>query len=153
MKQDVRIFELEHADECYVVEVNKLLKQLSSAPAPFGISELEAIVASPSTHLFILECEGSVSGMLTLGEYLAPTGRKMWIEDVVVDNAMRGRSLGRTLVEHAIEYAGGLGCGTLMLTSRPSRVAANALYRSCGFASKETNVYRMPILSGESEKV
>lgn len=153
MKQDVRIFELEHADECYVVEVNKLLKQLSSAPAPFGICELEAIVASPSTHLFIAECEGSVAGMLTLGEYLAPTGRKMWIEDVVVDNAMRGRSLGRTLVEHAIEYAGRLGCGTLMLTSRPSRVAANALYRSCGFASKETNVYRMPILSGESEKV
>lgn len=147
MKADIRIFELEKAEVSYVDEINRLLLQLSSSPVEFGISELEAIVASPSTHLFILECEECVAGMLTLGEYLAPTGRKMWIEDVVVDNAMRGRSLGRALVEHAIEYAGILGCGTLMLTSRPSRIAANALYRSCGFASKETNVYRMPIHS------
>lgn len=146
MKANIRIYELEKVEESYADEINRLLLQLSSSPVEFGISELEAIVASPSTHLFILECEGSVSGMLTLGEYLAPTGRKMWIEDVVVDNAMRGRSLGRALVEHAIEYAGRLGCGTLMLTSRPSRIAANALYRSCGFASKETNVYRMPVL-------
>jgi ribosomal protein S18 acetylase RimI-like enzyme len=83
--------------------------------------------------------------MLTLGEYLAPTGRKMWIEDVVVDTAARGLSIGRAMVEHAIGYARGLGNGALMLTSRPSRVAANALYRSCDFEQRETNVYKMDI--------
>ena len=81
--------------------------------------------------------------MLTLGEYLAPTGRKMWIEDVVVDSAVRGRSFGRAMVEYAVGYAREMGGGVLMLTSRPSRVAANALYRSCGFEPKETNVYEM----------
>jgi ribosomal protein S18 acetylase RimI-like enzyme len=69
----------------------------------------------------------------------------MWIEDVVVDEAMRGRSIGRLLVNSAIEYAKTLGGGTLMLTSRPSREAANALYRSCGFVFKETNNYKMEI--------
>jgi ribosomal protein S18 acetylase RimI-like enzyme len=83
--------------------------------------------------------------MLTIGEYLAPTGRKVWIEDVVVDEAMRGRSLGRMLVEHAITYSKTTGGGTLMLTSRPSRIAANRLYRSCGFEPKETNMYRMSL--------
>lgn len=83
--------------------------------------------------------------MLTLGEYLAPTGRKMWIEDVVVDESARGLSIGRAMVGHAIEYAKELGGGALMLTSRPSRIAANNLYRSCDFKQKETNVYKMDI--------
>jgi ribosomal protein S18 acetylase RimI-like enzyme len=34
------------------------------------------------------------------------------------------------------------GCVTVDLTSRPSREAANRLYRSLGFAARETNVYR-----------
>lgn len=147
MEQGVRIFKLDRADEYYVPEINRLLAQLSSSDVSFGLCELEAIVSSSSSHLFVLECDGKVAGMLTLGDYLAPTGRKMWIEDVVVDSCMRGRSFGRLLVEYAIEYAGNLGDGSLMLTSRPSRVAANALYRSCGFEQRETNVYRMPIVS------
>ena len=147
MGDTVRIFELLKAEEHYVGAVNRLLGQLSSSPAPFGLHELDAIVSSPSTHLFLLECDGNIAGMLTLGEYLAPTGRKMWIEDVVVDASMRGRSFGRALVEYAMDYAVTLGDGALMLTSRPSRIAANTLYRSCGFEQRETNVYRMKITS------
>lgn len=139
------IFEVVEAKEEYVAAVNRLLAQLSSSPVVFTVETLSGIVESPSSHLFFAECEGVVAGMLTVGEYLAPTGRKIWIEDVVVDEAMRGRSLGRALVEHAIAYSKSSGCGTLMLTSRPSRVAANALYRSCGFLPKETNMYRMPL--------
>lgn len=145
MDHNVMIFEVVEAKEEYVNAVNRLLVQLSSSPVLFTKDSLFAIVDSPSSHLFFAECEGTIAGMLTVGEYLAPTGRKMWIEDVVVDEAMRGRSLGRALVEYAIGYSKSLGCGTLMLTSRPSRVAANALYRSCGFLPKETNMYRMPL--------
>ena len=145
MADNIRIYELCEARPQYLPAINALLVQLSSDPRPFGMKELEAIVDSPATHLFILECDGVVAGMLTLGDYLAPTGRKMWIEDVVVDCAFRGRSLGRALVEHAMEYATSLGRGSLMLTSRPSRVAANALYRSCGFEQRDTNVYRMTV--------
>ena len=143
----IRIFEINSADVSYVDAVNRLLVQLSTKPAVFTLESLEEIVSSPSSHLFFAECEGVVVGMLTVGEYIAPTGRKMWIEDVVVDEAMRGRAIGRMLVEHAIAFAGSLGNGTLMLTSRPSRIAANSLYRSCGFEPKETNMYRMPVVA------
>lgn len=143
----IRIFEINSADVSYVDAVNRLLVQLSAKPAVFTLESLEEIVSSPSSHLFFAECEGAVVGMLTVGEYLAPTGRKLWIEDVVVDEAMRGRAIGRMLVEHAIAFAGSLGNGTLMLTSRPSRIAANSLYRSCGFEPKETNMYRMPVVA------
>ena len=143
-----RIFELTEAAPRYVQPINRLLAQLSSSPVVFTEKELQAIVGSSASRLFLLESDGEVAGMLTLCSYLAPTGRKLWIEDVVVDNAFRSRSYGRRLVEHAISCASEQG-GTLMLTSKPSRVAANALYRSAGFQPKETNVYRFPLPAKE----
>ena len=145
MSENISIYELLETDDKYVEAVNRLLGQLSSTPRRFSMASLEAIVNSENSHLLLAEVDGKVAGMLTLSHYLAPTGLKMWIEDVVVDEAMRGRSLGRRLVERTVEYARTLGPGTLMLTSRPSREAANALYRSCGFSFKETNNYTMKI--------
>ncbi len=145
-----RIYELVEVEERAVAAIRKLLAQLSSSEHSFGADELQAIVESSYTHLFVAEYGKGICGMLTLGEYLAPTGRKMWIEDVVVDEAVRGNSIGRRLVEHAQAYAASSGGGVLMLTSRPSRVAANNLYRSCGFGIKETNIYRMCVADKKS---
>lgn len=150
MNGKIIVYELKEACNEHVAAVNRLLVQLSSTPRCFTVASLEAIVQSGNSHLFVAEVDGAVAGMLTLSHYLAPTGLKMWIEDVVVDETMRGHSLGRRLVEKAIEYARTLGNGTLMLTSRPSREAANALYRSCGFALKETNNYTMRIHEGKT---
>ena len=141
----LEIFELKEVCNSYVEPVNRLLAQLSSSGACIDAEQLKALVECGASHLFLAKYKGEVVGMLTLGEYLAPTGRKMWIEDVVVDGAARGVSIGRAMVEHAIGYAKGLGYGALMLTSRPSRVAANNLYRSCEFEQKETNVYKMNV--------
>ena len=141
----LEIFEVNEAAPCYVEPMNRLLAQLSSSGVCITQEQLQALAEDKASHLFLARYNGKIVAMLTLGEYLAPTGRKMWIEDVVVDSAVRGHSFGRAMVEHAIKYAHDLGRGALMLTSRPSRIAANALYRSCGFEQKETNVYRMNI--------
>ncbi|MBR4066355.1 MAG: GNAT family N-acetyltransferase [Bacteroidaceae bacterium] len=145
MNADVTVYVLRDVQQRHVEAVNTLLGQLSSTPNELSKETLDAIVSSANSTLFVAETEGRVAGMLTLAHYLAPTGLKMWIEDVVVDKNMRGRSIGRLLVENAIAHAHQLGKGTLMLTSRPSREAANALYRSCGFKFKETNNYTMRI--------
>ncbi len=142
---ELEIFEVKEAQASFVEPVNRLLAQLSSSGVSVTFEQLQALADSEASHLFLARFDGRIVAMLTLGEYLAPTGRKMWIEDVVVDAAARGHSFGRAMVEYAIEYARGVGKGVLMLTSRPSRVAANALYRSCNFEQKETNVYKMEI--------
>jgi thiol-disulfide isomerase/thioredoxin len=90
MACDIKIFEATTAENVYVDAINRLLVQLSSSPVLFTHGKLEDIVASSSSHLFFAEHAGEIVGMLTIGEYLAPTGRKVWIEDVVVDEAMRG---------------------------------------------------------------
>jgi ribosomal protein S18 acetylase RimI-like enzyme len=41
----------------------------------------------------------------------------------------------------ALDTLRSLGAAGVELTSRPARVAANKLYRSLGFARRETNVY------------
>ena len=121
----------------------RLVPQLSSSAQAPSRSELEEIVASPATTVFLAhDDQGAIIGSLTLAVFRTPTGARAWIEDVVVDEAARGQGAGVALVEAAIRLAGERGARTVDLTSRPSRTAANALYEKIGFGARETNVYR-----------
>ena len=133
-----------HYDEQLITPIRSLLSQLIQQPIIFGEEELRALIANNASHLFIMREQDEVVGMLTVGTYLSPTGRKAWVEDVVVDIACRSRGYGRALISHAIRYCEeNLSPCTLMLTSNPQREAANALYRTSGFKQKITNVYKL----------
>lgn len=80
-------------------------------------------------------------GVLTLAWYDVPSGRKAWIEDVVVDGSMRGTGAGEALVRAGLDYAASIGVDKVMLTSSPVREAAHALYRKTGFEEVETTVF------------
>ena len=142
---NIKIERITSADSSTAEAISLLLKQLSSQEFIFTERELAALVNDSSSSLFLLFAEDKIAGMLTLGTYLSPTGRKAWIEDVVVDSAYRGKGYGKMLVEHAIEYARTLSPCTLMLTSNPTRIAANELYRASGFEQKITNVYKISL--------
>jgi ribosomal protein S18 acetylase RimI-like enzyme len=138
---------LEVNDEL-VAAVGHLVGQLSASSPPPTSAQLEAIVASPATILLIAcdlaisEPHSTVVGMLTLVVFRIPTGVRAWIEDVVVDQSARGRGVGEALSRHALDVATRAGARTVELTSRPSRQAANRLYRRLGFQPRDTNVYR-----------
>ena len=122
--------------------INGLLPQLSPSVVALEESDLRNIVDSESTKLFLAIDEDGVFGMLSLVLFRIPTGRKAWVEDVVVDEKARGRGVGKLLTEHAIQVAREHGAHSVDLTSRPSREAANALYQRVGFEQRVTNVYR-----------
>lgn len=122
-----------------------LIPQLSSSNPPPGRAELEEIVGSPSTVLFLARVEGRIVGSLTLATFRIPTGLRAWIEDVVVDGTARGHGVGEALNTAAIDEARRRGAVTVDLTSRPSREAANRLYQRLGFRARETNVYRYEV--------
>ena len=122
--------------------INGLLPQLSTSVVALDESDLRNIVDSESTKLFLAIDEDGVFGMLSLVLFRIPTGRKAWVEDVVVDEKARGRGVGKLLTEHAIQVAREHGAHSVDLTSRPFREAANALYQRVGFEQRETNVYR-----------
>ena len=123
----------------------RLTSQLSGGSPGPSRSDLEAVVDSPATILLLVREDGGdgrIVGSLTLVVFRVPTGVRAWIEDVVVDGVARGRGLGEALVREAMRRAQAAGARTVDLTSRPSREAANRLYRRLGFVPRETNLYR-----------
>ena len=130
-----------------VVEAfTRLLPQLSSSAVIPTRSELQDIADNDS--FFIArdpESGGRIVGSLTLVTFRIPTGVRSWIEDVVVDTAMRGKGIGEALTRAALQRAAELGAKTVDLTSRPSREAANRLYQRVGFELRQTNLYRYDI--------
>lgn len=133
-----------------VEAIEKLVPQLSRLNPPPSEVEMGDIVASPATDLFIaLADDGTIVGMATLAVFRIPTGLRAWIEDVVVDGSATGQGIGAALTQAMLDRAAELGCVTVDLTSRPSRDAANRLYRRMGFEARETNVYRHTLRPGD----
>lgn len=138
----VRIRTAEAVDDALVAAFARLIPQLSSSSPPPDADRLAALVANDDTVLFLASVDDEIVGSLTLAFYRIPTGMKAWIEDVVVDDAVRGRGVGRLLNEAALAEAQRRGAKDVSLTSRPSREAANRLYQRIGFERRDTNVYR-----------
>lgn len=139
----IKILELKDADYEELESINELLPQLSSSAELLDIQRLKVLIDSESTIVYIAQdVRGKILGTLSLVTIEIPTGRKGWIEDVVVDQSARGKGIGKALMNHALEKAVKLGLKSVDLTSRPSREEANMLYQSLGYQKRETNVYR-----------
>lgn len=141
----VEIEKVQFATPEVVEGLNRLLPQLSSQPPTLTIDDVERMVHSEAATLFVATENGVVLGTLTLIIFSIPTGRRGWIEDVVVDQSARGVGLGEQLTNAAIDEARLRGVRSLDLTSRPSREAANAMYLKLGFGRRDTNLYRLTL--------
>lgn len=142
--------EVVEVDDRLVSAMARLIPQLSSSSPPPDAAALAAMVASEASILLVAEYtdvdgEQAIVGTMTLAIFRIPTGLRAWIEDVVVDGSARGRGVGEALNRVAIDRARAAGATTVDLTSRPSREAANRLYRRLGFEQRTTNVYRLDL--------
>ena len=129
--------------------INKLLRQLSSMPKNITEDELRHICGQECMNLMVARDESRSSepiiGMASVIFYNITTGSKAIIEDVVVDASYRNRGIGKTLVKKLIEIAKNKNIAYIDLTSNPTRIAANNLYRRLGFIQRTTNVYRLEL--------
>ena len=121
----------------------RLIPQLKISFPLLTRDELNSLLASDASTLMTArdESTGQIIGMLTLIVYRVPTGIRARIEDVVVDESMRGRGIAVELVQRALKIAREKGADGVALTSNPKREAANRLYQKVGFKKWETNVY------------
>ena len=142
IKMRIEEITLYHPD--MLVAINKFLNLLVENEFLITKQVVEAIISDTNSHLFFaIDGEGVYLGMLTVGFYYAPTGKKAWIEDVVVDEKYRGQGVGKELTNFAIQFVKDQLADVLMLTSNPARKEANNLYKKIGFQQKVTNVYRI----------
>lgn len=144
----MRITEVETVSVELAAACADLVRQLTDHASPPTRDELERLAGSPSAALFVAvdeEVADAVLGMITLAVFQIPTGVRAWIEDLVVDEAARGRGIGEALTRHAIDRAAELGARRVLLTSSSFREAANRLYRRLGFSRRDTNFYELTI--------
>ena len=141
----IEVAAVRRVDDELVAAFDRLIPQLSrGAVVPTRELIREIVEAQANTVLIARDgrANGRIVGMLTLVVFRIPTGLRAWIEDVVVDETVRGRGVGEALSQEAVRRAVELGARTVELTSRPSRAAANRLYERLGFVRRDSNVYR-----------
>jgi ribosomal protein S18 acetylase RimI-like enzyme len=119
-----------------------LVPQLSTSAALPDRAAVQRIVDSQATTLLAARLDGKIVGFLALVMFPIPTGFRAWIEDVIVDEAARGRGIGEALTKKALDLAEAAGARTVDLTTRPHREAAGRLYERVGFAVRTTRNYR-----------
>lgn len=141
---DYRIKLLSIANTKIAKEISKLLLQLDPTAPPISTELLKKIVNSTTTFIYVAtNVSDKIIGMITLVSFpKLEEFNKTWIEDLVVDEKYRGKGIAKALMEKAFEKAKLLGVKSISLTSRPSRIIANAFYKKLGFEIKETNYYQ-----------
>jgi GNAT superfamily N-acetyltransferase len=122
-----------------------LFPQLNPALAGPTHQQLKALMADPASTLLLVIDAGAIVGTATVIVYTTPAWVKARIEDVVVDERVRGRGIGEALVKECIEVARKKGASLVELQSARHREVANRLYPRMGFELRDSNVYRMTL--------
>ena len=134
------------SNEKLVVDIKRLLRQLTknqSAINNFNRGVLNRILFGGNGHIAVIKRKDKVIAMGTVFIVQTSLKRLALIEDVVVDKKYRGRGLGKTIVQALIQRAKDFHADCIDLTSHPSRIEANSLYRHLGFEKRDTNCYRL----------
>src|SRR5690554_2130645 len=85
--------------------ISKLLLDLVSKDQLPNKQQFTELINSQNSELYIARITGTnkTVGTFTIGTYQIPTGKRIWIEDVVVDTEQRGKGIGRALIDFAVE--------------------------------------------------
>ena len=119
-----------------------------SAGEPLAASyaeAFEAIERDGNNELLVAEVDGELAGVLQLTYLPSLTYRGSWraqLEGVRVDEALRGRGIGRALVLEACERARLRGCRLVQLTTDQRRPDAIRFYEELGFRSSHVGMKR-----------
>lgn len=96
---------------------------------------LREILESRYLTVLVAEVDGAVAGTCALA-FLPNINHSAKpyciLENMVVDESVRGAGAGRALIEHAVKLAREHGCYKLSLTSNLQRADAHRFYESAG---------------------
>lgn len=138
----VEISVLRTGDDGEAEALGRLLAQVSSSPVALTRERVREVLRTPSTSVLVARLDGRIVGMALLLTLSTLSGETGYVEEVVVDEAARGKHISTALMRELLKLAADKGHRFVDLTSRPSRTAANGLYRSLGFEVRQTNCYR-----------
>ena len=77
------------------------------------------------------------------GDNIMTDIRTLYIDDLCVDEAWRGRHIGRELYEYVLAFAKESGCYNVTLNVWALNESAMAFYRSCGLAVQKVGMEKI----------
>jgi GNAT superfamily N-acetyltransferase len=104
----------------------------------------DQILETPNLSLFVLEQGGTVIATTYLNvipNMTRSASPYAVIENVVVDEGLRGKGLGKQIMAATLDAAWEAGCYKVLLQTGSHRPATHAFYRACGFSGDEKTAY------------
>jgi N-acetylglutamate synthase-like GNAT family acetyltransferase len=102
------------------------------------------ILESPGLRLFVLEVDGAVVAttyLTVIPNLTRAVAPYAVIENVVVEEALRGSGLGKRIMAGTLQAAWDAGCYKVMLMTGSRKPATHAFYKTCGFSADEKTAY------------
>lgn len=119
-------------------DIEQLFSELSSSEQ-ISVKDL----LNSENHPYIVLCfeNDTLAGMATMATYQVISGKKAWIEDVIVSEKFRQKGIGEKLMIALLEKAQQLEIQSVLLFSNPTRQAAHRLYKRLGFTEKGSTLF------------
>ena len=125
------------------IEISDLFKTLNA-----NINQGDINDVLTQGNEFICACcwdNEKLVGMASLATYKVISGHKGMVEDVVVSTELRGKGIGRKLMEMLISEGQKLNLSEILLFSGHHRKPAIALYKKLGFNLKNSGMYTLKL--------
>lgn len=107
--------------------------------------ELETIISDSSKPIFVYD-DGGVVGhafcqlIEVRNHRLLQDINTLYIDDICVDEAVRGKHIGKALFEYVRDYAKSIGCYNITLNVWEGNDSASAFYKSMGMKVQKTGM-------------
>ncbi|ALS02962.1 hypothetical protein ATZ33_16715 [Enterococcus silesiacus] len=103
--------------------------------------QLSYLLSSPVNKLFVQELEGRVVGYIQLSEYVCTYGPKLMnVMALVVDENIHGQGIGKSLLNHAEQWAQEEDAKGIRLNSGVERTEAHKFYEHQGYVRVKNQV-------------
>lgn len=112
----------------------------------YSESEIETIIADKNTPVFVFEHDGKVVAHAFCqykelkSNRLLQDIKTLYIDDICVDEELRGHHIGKNMFEYVLAYAQKLGCNNITLNVWEGNDSAKAFYQSMGMKIQKTSM-------------
>ena len=149
---------IRRAEKKDIEKIKDLLKQVNNvhnAGRPdlfkkdclkYNDSELDELIADNGRPVFVADENGAVLGyaFCVLTEHKNDNNladmKTLYIDDLCVDENIRGKHIGKTIYEYVKNYAGEEGCYNITLNVWECNKNAKAFYEKCGLKPQKTTL-------------
>lgn len=115
-----------------------------SGAVKYTPEELEDILADDARPVFVAEVDGQVGGyaFCILQQHadnnILTDIKTLYIDDLCIDEQLRGQHIGKALYEHVSDFAKKTGCYNLTLNVWEENKAAKQFYEKAGMSVQKT---------------